>query len=311
MMDTNIIPSLMAFNISLIMTLIFVFVFSAEKSSKEIKHLAMLCLAATIYVLGQIILNSNQEVGLGILVHRFQHAGILLIIPSWIKFVFEYSVKKKNHFIDFCVWFSILMLPVLFFTGLIITDEPYRYAGRYVQGREGMLYPVLLAMLAASLGYGYYLLVRRYFKHEASRTYDRVMLLGTGVAILAGLHDGLSVLNKTQGITLFEYGLTIMCVALMYSWVIGKGFHEKNAIKNIFNTYISYPLIGKDGAVMGQDSTEPEITVVFADICGYTSLSEQLSTKEIVEVLNKFVASIFDIVEKHDGTFDFVFLCQI
>jgi adenylate cyclase len=47
-----------------------------------------------------------------------------------------------------------------------------------------------------------------------------------------------------------------------------------------------------------------ELTIIFIDIRGFTSLSEQLSTREVVELLNSYHAHMVEAIFRHGGTLD-------
>ncbi len=47
-----------------------------------------------------------------------------------------------------------------------------------------------------------------------------------------------------------------------------------------------------------------DVTVMFADVCGFTTLSEQLPPKEVVSVLNEYFGVIVDTIVKHKGVLD-------
>lgn len=304
-MNLSVLPAVFAFNISLLLSLILFLIYNMEKSSKDAKYLSMLCFSTAIYVFGQIMLNNNENVGRAIFWHKFQHIGIIVIVPAWLNFVFNYIEKKKNLFVKILNLISVLMLVLLYATPFVISDTPYKYAGRFIQGKEGFLYYFLLLMLISSLLYGYFLLIKRYFTNISSRSYELIMLLGIGAAIIFGINDMLTIINEGDGTTLFEYGLTIMCISLMYSWVIGKGFYEKNLLRNVFNRYISYPIIKKNGMILNTEKgAEIDVSVVFADIRDFTSLSEKLGPSGVVSVLNKFMNSMAEVAELHSGVID-------
>jgi adenylate cyclase len=47
-----------------------------------------------------------------------------------------------------------------------------------------------------------------------------------------------------------------------------------------------------------------QITIIFADIRGFTTVAEQLSPERVVTLLNDYLAAMTDVVFKYDGTVD-------
>jgi adenylate cyclase len=47
-----------------------------------------------------------------------------------------------------------------------------------------------------------------------------------------------------------------------------------------------------------------QITIIFADIRGFTTVAEQLSPERVVTLLNDYLATMTDVVFKYDGTVD-------
>jgi adenylate cyclase len=108
-----------------------------------------------------------------------------------------------------------------------------------------------------------------------------------------------------QVVTPMAAGVLALVAALRYR----VGFVEKNArqIKRTFQRYVS-------GAVVEEMLRHPErvklggerrdMTVLFSDIRGFTSISETLASEELVRLLNEFFTPMTRIVLEHGGTLD-------
>ncbi len=80
---------------------------------------------------------------------------------------------------------------------------------------------------------------------------------------------------------------------------------ERNNIRKVFNQYVSNQvvdelLLNPDNLSMGGNSLE--ISTLFTDIRGFTSLSESKSASEVVEILNTYFELMVAIITKHNGT---------
>ena len=83
---------------------------------------------------------------------------------------------------------------------------------------------------------------------------------------------------------------------------------ERAQIKRIFENYmppaVFSELIRHGAERTGIRGARRELTVMFADIRGFTGLSERLSPEQVVEVLNGYLSAATEIVFAHEGTVD-------
>jgi len=80
------------------------------------------------------------------------------------------------------------------------------------------------------------------------------------------------------------------------------GLAERELIRRTLGRYvpesIAEKLLKDDG---GLSPTEAEATILFADIAGFTALTEALGPTRIVEVLNAYFSRMTEIIEAHGG----------
>lgn len=82
---------------------------------------------------------------------------------------------------------------------------------------------------------------------------------------------------------------------------------EREQIKNYFELYVNKAVADElihnpEKAVLGGDKRE--MTVLFSDIRGFTSLSEQMSPQEVVHFLNEYLNMMTEIVLANGGVLD-------
>lgn len=80
---------------------------------------------------------------------------------------------------------------------------------------------------------------------------------------------------------------------------------DKRIIKNMFGTYLSpkvvEQILDKPPELGGVDKN---LTVFFSDIRGFTTLSESMTPQELVQMLNRYLSAMTDIILDMDGTLD-------
>jgi adenylate cyclase len=60
----------------------------------------------------------------------------------------------------------------------------------------------------------------------------------------------------------------------------------------------------KNPALLQLGGKRQEVTVLFADIKGFTAMSARMKPEKVVEVLNRFFTEMVDLVFQHQGTLD-------
>ena len=82
---------------------------------------------------------------------------------------------------------------------------------------------------------------------------------------------------------------------------------QQNKIKNTFKRYVSKQIVeklldSKEGLNLGGELRN--VTILFTDIRGFTSMSENMKPEEVVSTLNDYFTEMINIVFKYNGTLD-------
>lgn len=160
---------------------------------------------------------------------------------------------------------------------------------------------------------------------DASRQLSLVIIIVLGLLLFLSLSIGLSVLAFFLGIVLytvlcwviFEYGVvlntfypylaffTTLVVAYIYRY-----FTEARTLmktEHAFGRYVSEHVVKKilenpDKLELGGD--QKVLTVLFSDVVGFTTISEQLTPVKLVEQLNEYLERMSEVILKREGTLD-------
>jgi len=91
----------------------------------------------------------------------------------------------------------------------------------------------------------------------------------------------------------------------IYRYVLSQ--HEKKMITGAFAHYVPAKVVDQilaDPEKLSLGGDEREVTVMFTDVAGFTSISEKLSPAELVKLLNEYLTEMTDTVLAHDGIID-------
>jgi adenylate cyclase len=86
---------------------------------------------------------------------------------------------------------------------------------------------------------------------------------------------------------------------------MSEGLAERDRIRDLLDKNVSPEVAAqllRDGATLGGE--EREVTVLFADLCSFTSLSERLPPRELVALLNRFLDRMSAAIEHEGGVID-------
>lgn len=133
------------------------------------------------------------------------------------------------------------------------------------------------------------------------------LVLTVGVVAVAGLINYLAwksglVLPLASQMTLFP---------LLYAFNASYGFlvesRTKRQITGLFGQYVPPQIVqtmSKDPENFTMAAEAREMTVLFTDVVGFTSISEKLTPKELATFMNEYLSAMTAIIYEHGGTVD-------
>jgi len=81
---------------------------------------------------------------------------------------------------------------------------------------------------------------------------------------------------------------------------------DKKRIQSMFGKYVSPKVVSQlvDSRMPELGGVDMELTVLFSDIRGFTTLSESMSPQELVHHLNEYLSAMTDLILEYNGTLD-------
>ena len=93
---------------------------------------------------------------------------------------------------------------------------------------------------------------------------------------------------------------TIIAIRFLYE------AKEKKVLRNTFSRYVAPEIVAQitDKGFKLFSGEEKEVTAIFTDIRGFTSISEKLTPQDMVKLLNSYFAPMTDLIRSNQGTLD-------
>lgn len=104
---------------------------------------------------------------------------------------------------------------------------------------------------------------------------------------------------------------SLLLIIGLYMLNMSYGFfiesREKHQLADIFGQYIPPELVDEMGDAPAKFSLQGdsrEMTVMFSDVRGFTTISESLEPEDLQRLMNEFLTSITKVIHQHRGTID-------
>jgi adenylate cyclase len=125
-------------------------------------------------------------------------------------------------------------------------------------------------------------------------------------------------LSFAVNVAVFQYGHIVLplasgltMIAVLFTFNMAYGFfveaRGKRQITGLFGQYVPPELVdemAKDPEKFSMEGESREMTVLFTDVRGFTTISEGLDPKQLSLLMNEFLTPLTEVIYRHRGTID-------
>ncbi|HEU0220029.1 MAG TPA: adenylate/guanylate cyclase domain-containing protein [Gallionella sp.] len=130
-------------------------------------------------------------------------------------------------------------------------------------------------------------------------------------AFMLVITQGLSLVVWHYGNLLMLVANSIVMISLLFALDMSYGYfvesRTKRQITGLFGQYVPSELVeemAEHPESVSMEGESREMTILFSDVRGFTSISEGLDPKELTLLMNEFLTPLSHVVYKHRGTID-------
>jgi adenylate cyclase len=120
-----------------------------------------------------------------------------------------------------------------------------------------------------------------------------------------------NVMVWTEGDLILPLASGLLMIAMLFALNMSYGFfvesRAKRQITGLFGQYVPPELVdemSKDPAAFSMEGESRELSVLFTDVRGFTTISEGLDPKDLSKLMNEFLTPLTQVIYRHRGTID-------
>jgi adenylate cyclase len=125
------------------------------------------------------------------------------------------------------------------------------------------------------------------------------------------LITGLNVMVWTQGGLVLPLASSLLMIIALFAFNMSWGYfvesRSKRQFTQLFGQYVPPELVdemAKDPERYNMEGKSEELTVLFSDIVGFTSISESLAPRELSQFINDYLTAMSMVIRNNRGTLD-------
>jgi adenylate cyclase len=139
------------------------------------------------------------------------------------------------------------------------------------------------------------------------------LILVTGFSAFFIFSQGVQIFGKPILPYAFIFEITLPVSTILLSYISGQTYitlkerKERLQIKSMLDSYVSPEVVNillKNPEKLNLGGEDRDVTIMFSDIRGFTSLSEGMSPQDLVSLINNYLSRMTDIIMENRGTVD-------